>query len=205
MTRHGPFVATLAAAALLLSTGFAAAQTTCPPECPAPGEPIKPNKKQGCFIEFGGVPEAEKGFKANCTDGVPECDLGSTPNECQFLVRVCMNNDDSRFPNCTPEGMESISVKTSKTKDVRGTAEVEILKNQVANLLAGDPNLNACTDGATISVPLKVKKNGQTKKSKPFKINLKSKGLGGKKAKDKLFLTCLPSPEPPPAKSPPGR
>jgi hypothetical protein len=196
MTRHGTFVGAIAGLALLLA-GAAARAQTCPPECPAPGEPIKPNKKQGCFVEFGGVPAADKGFKVTCKDGDSQCDALATADQCDFDLQVCINNADSRFPNCTPEGIASIDVKNSKATPVQ-EAQVNALRNAINNMVAGDPNLNVCTDAQTITVPLKVNKKGKRKKG-VFKVNTKTVGLGGKKAKDKLHLTCLPADVPPPS------
>ncbi len=193
MTRHGTLLGTVAGCVLLLAAAVVRAQT-CPPECPAPGEPIKPDKKQGCFVEFGGVPEASNGFKVNCEDGDSDCDTGTTADQCQFPIRVCINNVDPRFPNCTPEGIASIGLK--KVKGVQ-TDEVAALNETIAELLAADPNSNACTDAVSITVRLKRKGN-KLKKAKAL-IKTETTGLGGKTANDKLQLTCLPPAAPPPS------
>ena len=203
MKQHRLVAATVGACIVsFLLAGTAPAQT-CPPECPAPGGKIKANSKTECYSEFGGVPDATegKGFKVSCADGDDSCDFGTTENACEIPLIVCLNNiGDSRFPSCTPPGIEAGGITVKKVK-IKGSPDLQAatqtaLQNAVNVILPAPAGLNRCSDPVTVTVPLKQKGDKPPKKNKAT-IIMNVTGVSGKD-NDKLQITCNPSSVPPP-------
>ncbi len=177
--------------------GSALAQ--CPPECPAPGGKIKANSKTECISEFGGVPDATegKGFKVTCADGDESCDFGATENACEIPLVVCVNNvGDSRFPQCTSDGIDAGGITVKKVK-IKGNPDLQTstqtaLQNAVNGILPAVALLpNRCSDPVTVTVPLKQKSGKPPKKNK-MTISMNVNGVSGKD-NDKLQITCVPA------------
>ena len=193
MARSHVLVETVAGGMLLLASALARSQT-CPPECPAPGEPIRPDKRNGCFVEFSGVPEARRGFKVSCRDGDPSCDADPAGDGCVFPVRVCINNVDGRFPKCTPEGIASIGLK-GKRPTPQQASQLDALQDAIDDVVGRSPHLGTCSEPQAITVPFEVNRAGNRKKG-VFKIRARTLGLGGTRSKDRLRLTCEPPKSP---------
>ena len=164
----------------------------CPPQCPAPGGK---SKKSDCYAEFTHVPEATNYVKSYCTDGDSSCDVGTTKDQCDILVGVCLNNDDPRFLECTPRGVSAGGV-TVRSKRVDQN-QIEALQEAIEAILPADATTNGCSHPVTISVPVKKKANGASRAGTRT-IKLKLKPETGKKDRDKLMLHCVPPPALPP-------
>jgi hypothetical protein len=156
--------------ALLLLRGGALA--VCPPDCVGGGVG---SPSTDCFVGWSGLPS----LTATCTDG-DACDAdGKADGVCTFPLAACINVPG--VSGCTPGTLDSApTVKPSNTP----TAQ------QLASALAAlGASGTACTP-AGVAVPLKVGLSG----IKAGKVRLTvTSASGGKRDKDKLKLTCLPS------------
>jgi hypothetical protein len=157
--------------ALLLAVLLAgSALASCPgADCVAGGGPAATD----CFIAFTGIPSTT----VSCTDGDPGCDTdGKVDGACTLALQACVNV--SGLPSCTP-GTPG------------GPPTVKPAKDPAAQQLAAA--LQGLTQGCTppgLRIPLKVSLAG----IKPGKSRLTVTATsGGKRDRDKLKLTCLPS------------
>ena len=189
--RRHPSIAWAIAASIIVSTAPVTSAQVCPPQCPAPGGK---SKRTDCYAEFSEVPEAVKRVNSYCTDGDPSCDVGTTEDQCDILVGVCLNNNDPRFHKCEPSGVPSGGI-TIESK--RGDPEqIEALRDAVNAILPAGATTNACSAHVTISVPVTKNPNGGPKEDS-VTIKLKATSETGKKDGDKLVLYCVTPPAPP--------
>jgi len=120
-----------------------------------------------------------------CFDGDPGCDLdGEVDGKCEFDIDLCLYNADAALPSCTPADVTAVSVKGSTTK----FPAFATLQSAVDALLPATSSV--CTSGVSVTLPLKVKGNGDQKRSKmTFKtITRTASGID----KDKAKLSCVP-------------
>jgi polyvinyl alcohol dehydrogenase (cytochrome) len=146
-----------------------------------------------CFAEFAGVhlnapfspPGKTKPKKElRCFDGDAGCDLdGEVNGSCRFPTDVCLFNDDPNLPECTAAQVTEATATAKQSAD--GAAA---LQTAIGALLPAAAS--ACTDGASIDVPLKVNGKGVQKQAKAT-LKVKATTASGKDS-DTLKLTCLP-------------
>jgi hypothetical protein len=146
-----------------------AALADCPADCVPGGGPAATD----CFVAVSGIPSTT----VSCTDGDPGCDTdGKADGACTLGLQVCVNV--SGLPSCTPGSLS-------------GPPTVKPTKDPAAQQLAAA--LQTLSQGCTspgFRLPLKVSLAG----IKPGKSRLTvTASSGGKRDKDKLKLTCLPS------------
>jgi hypothetical protein len=150
-----------------------AAPATCPADCVGGGGPAATD----CFVEFDGIVTTNTA----CTDGNPSCDMDGVVNGvCVFPVSTCLNvAGDAR---CTPAGLSAPPVvRPAKSAVAQALGQA---------LAALDPSQAVCTP-AGIAVPLAASLTGV----KPGIARLAiTASAGGKRDRDKLKLTCRPSP-----------
>ena len=60
--------------------------------------------------------------KQSCTDGDPTCDADAVPGQCTFRMAACINNVDTRLPECSAETTTKLNVKKPSAKDATKTA-----------------------------------------------------------------------------------
>lgn len=151
---------------------------TAPAACPAAdcfgggGPPAT-----DCFVEFDGTVTAN----TSCTDGNPSCDMDGVVNGvCVFPIAACLNvAGDAR---CTPASLSATPVVRPAN-----SAVAQALGQALAAL---DPAQPACTSRG-IAVPLAAKLTGVKQGVARLAITAQA---GAKRDRDKLRLTCLPSP-----------
>ncbi len=151
-------------------------------------------EKSDCFAEFQGVhlnspfpvPGSSKvkpKKDVRCFDGDAGCDLDGEPNGvCRFPVDVCLFVNDPNLPACTPAAVTSGTVKAKKSAD--GGAALQAALDALLPAAA-----TACTDGATVDVPLKDTNKGP--KESKVTVSVKAGTDSGKDA-DKVRLACVP-------------
>jgi hypothetical protein len=161
-------------AALLCALAFARpAPATCPADCAAGGGPAATD----CFVEFDGIVTTNTA----CTDGNPSCDMDGVVNGvCVFPISTCINV--SGDPACTSPGLSAAPVvRPAKSAVAQALGQA---------LAALDPTQALCTPRG-IAVPLATSLQGV----KPGTARLViTASAGSKKDRDKLRLTCRPSP-----------
>jgi hypothetical protein len=163
-------------ALLMAALCVRAAVADCPPDCVGGGHVPATD----CFVEFGGIASTNE----TCTDGSPSCDMDGTVNGvCTFALSVCLNVTGGA--SCTPGGLTAPPV-------------VRPLHSPVAQALAQslamlDPAASACTPPG-VAVPLATSLVGVRPGVARLAITATS---GGKRDRNKLKLTCRPSPESP--------
>jgi len=168
-------------AALVCALAFArAAAATCPGDCIAGGGPAATD----CYVEYDGIVTTNTA----CTDGNPSCDMDGVVNgTCVFPISTCLNvAGDAK---CTP-------VALSGTPVVR-PAKSEVAQALEQALAALDPSQAACTPRG-IAVPLSASLTGVKEGVARLTITASA---GGKRDRDKLRLTCRPSPAAPSLKN----
>ena len=159
-------------ALVLVAVLQGSALADCSSGCVAGGGPAPTD----CFVAWSGI----SAMTVSCTDGDPTCDVdGAADGTCTFGVQACVNVVG--LPSCTP-GTLSGPPSVKPAKDAAG--------QQLAAALGSlDPASAGCTP-AGLAVPLKISLAG----IKPGKSRLAiTASSGGKRDRDKLRLTCLPS------------
>jgi len=153
---------------VVLLAGIALAH--CPgDDCIAGGGPAATD----CFVAFTGIPSTT----VSCIDGDPGCDTDrKIDGACTLGLEACVNV--SGLPSCTPGTLSA-------------PPTVKPAKDPAAQQLAAA--LQTLAEGCTppgLRIPLKVSLAG----IKPGKSRLTvTVSSGGKRDRDKLKLTCLPS------------
>ncbi len=162
-----------ALAAVVLAIGRLAAAQTCPPDCLGGGR----NPAVDCLVEFGGLQTTDE----SCFDGNPTCDSdGAVDGVCTFDLSVCLNVAGDA--GCTPGGMTKLpSVRPARSAAARS------LSSAIATL---DPSQPGCT-APGLAVPLTTALNGVKQTTARVAVTA---GAGRKRDRNKLRLTCLPSP-----------
>ncbi len=161
---------------LLLAAAFGGlALADCPPDCVPGGGPTATD----CFVAYDGIAAAT----TSCVDGTA-CDTdGKANGVCRLGLRACINV--AGLADCTASTLSGApTVKPTTTPAARALAGA---------LTALDPNASGCTPPG-FTLPLKVSAAGIKKSVARLSISAVS---GGKKDKDKLKLTCEPSPTAP--------
>jgi hypothetical protein len=150
-----------------------AARAACPADCVGGGGPAATD----CFVEFDGIVTTN----TSCTDGNPSCDMdGEVNGVCVFPISVCLNvAGDAR---CTAAGLSAPPV-------VR-PAKSAVAQSLGQALAALDPAQAVCTPRG-IAVPLAASLTGVKQGVARLAITASA---GSKKDRDKLRLTCRPSP-----------
>jgi hypothetical protein len=177
--------------ALATLVSWTPAQAVCPGECSFPG---KGSTATECMVEYDGVTvnyPVGKEKQLRCTDGDLACDLDGVANGlCRFQLRACLNNTDSRFPDCTPTDVATFTLKNKPITSIKYDTQIAALQAAVDAL--GLPTAaSVCTPMQTITVPLKVK-SGLFKAGKK-KVKQLAFSTGGIKDADALKIFCLPS------------
>jgi hypothetical protein len=144
-----------------------------PPNCVAGGGPGP--KSTDCFVAWSGIP----GMTVTCTDG-DACDSdGKADGLCTIPVQACINVPG--LGSCTPGGLSAAPSVTPASQPA-----AQMLENELTTL-------NLTAEGCTapgLPVPLGVKLAG----IKPGKARMTVTATsGGKRDRDKLRLTCMPS------------
>lgn len=151
------------------------------------------------------------GRKVICYEGDPTCDadLDLDNHGCVFPLKLCINNADSRLPNCAPSDVAAFEVgkpafdRLRNSADSANNAALENAANQdlgVTVLHDGDPFLvgmpnatpNTCSDVVPIEVPLKQRHSGLLKRGKRTLL-ITSIASDGREDSDVLKLQCRPS------------
>jgi hypothetical protein len=142
-----------------------------PPECLGGGGPAATD----CFVQFSGVAST----KVTCTDGDASCDTdGVRKGSCTFALSACIGQSSA---SCTAAPLDGPVTVTP------ATPVATALQTAIAAL---DPVAGGCTAPGVV-VPLQVSIAG----IKPGKAKLTVQAsAGGKKDRDKVKLTCVPSP-----------
>jgi hypothetical protein len=128
-----------------------------------------------CFVAWSGV----SAMSTSCTDG-DACDSdGKADGQCTFAVQACINV--TGMAGCTASGLSSVSVTPATSATGR----------ELAAALQSLPLSSAGCTSPGIVVPVAVSVAGV----KPGKARLlvTATATSGKRDKDKLRLTCLPS------------
>jgi len=146
-----------------------------------------------CFAEFEGVhlnspfptPTKQKPKKElRCFDGDAGCDLdGEANGSCRFPTDVCLFTADPNLPECSAAQVTAATASAKQSAD--GGAALQTALGALLPAAA-----TACTDGASLDVPLKVNGKG-VQKQRSVTLNVKATTASGKDS-DKLKLTCLP-------------
>ena len=146
--------------------------------------------------------------KVYCTEGTSVCDFDPdlTNHSCTFHVRLCINNQDPRFPSCTPSNVATFEVVRPKPVS---TAPADIanrtaLQNQAGSgpggfgvsvppAPGGSPNamLNLCSGDLPIVVPLKQR--GGSFSAGHTTLRVRATTSAGKRDTDTLKLECRPA------------
>jgi acyl-homoserine-lactone acylase len=145
--------------------------------------------------------------KQTCTDGDPACDYdGSADGQCTFRLSVCLNNNDSRLPLCTPGDVSTFELQKPRPDSLRAweaAAAVVVLDavrtlapgnvttgGRHQNLLTFNPVVTAsdsCSAAFDLVVPLKNSSRKDT-----LRLRSGAKGSTYKNHNDNLLLTCRP-------------
>src|SRR5262249_47915733 len=83
-------------------------QAQCPGgQCEVPGTGSPATE---CIVEWPGVtPNYGRG---RCPDGAPSCALDGVANGlCRSQLSACLNNNDSRYPDCPPSDVASFELR----------------------------------------------------------------------------------------------
>ena len=126
----------------------------------------------------------------DCTDGDPTCDADGLANaKCSFPVQVCL--DSTQVPGCTPNRVDSLSIAHAQDNgDKRFDVDFQALQARVDQIVP-TTSADRCTLSSTITVPLKVARNGLFKKNVK-KVALLAAGFttAGTPDKDAMKFTC---------------
>ena len=172
-----------------------------------------------CYLEWLPTPvppRAQSGMPKNkliCYEGDPRCDADPvlTNGLCRVRLRLCINNQDPRLPQCAPFDLDAVEVKSPNPAQLRGDpADTANLNTLEFHLGAGGLGLNvfrpnaqvyfgaanstpdACTNLFTLDVPLRVTSTGEfRKKAKKFRI--KATSSLGRVDRDAFVFECRPS------------
>jgi cysteine-rich repeat protein len=179
------------------------------------------SKTTDCHLEWivplTNFPDSPKftgsGFPKNkyvCYEGDPRCDVDPdlTNKSCTVPVRLCINNNDPRFPTCSITGLNAFEVKKPKPTsldpaDVANLAALEtqassgfgltvMRKNTPTSSGSSNSTLNACSPPVSIQVPLKVTASGKVRPgARPLRVIART--TTGLLDSDTLRVQCLPS------------
>jgi hypothetical protein len=145
----------------------------CPADCVGGGKVAATD----CLVEFAGIPTSDEG----CTDGNPSCDMDGVVNGvCTFPVSVCINVAGD--PRCTVHGLSGPPV----VRPARSAVGQELSRA----LAALDPAQPGCTTPG-LGVPLTATLKGVSQAVARLSIIANA---GSKRDRNKLRLTCRPSP-----------
>jgi cysteine-rich repeat protein len=151
------------------------------------------------------------GRKAFCYEGDPFCDVDTDigNRRCAFALTLCINNDDTRLPDCVPSDLAAFEVRRPShrnPRDVYDVANLGALENGAYEdfgvtvvrdrvpYLTGMPNAtaDACGSARTIEVPLRQRRSGGVAKGRK-KLRVASTASDGRRDSDTLKLECRPS------------
>jgi hypothetical protein len=161
-------------ALLVLSTTLGgAALADCPPgACFAGGGPASTD----CFVQWAGITTGN----TSCADG-SSCDSdGKADGVCTFALQACVNVPDPSGA-CTAGSLDGVATVKPATSPAAQTLAAALAALPVAG--------ESCTPPG-VTLALKVSAAGVKKSATHFVVTAAS---GGKRDKDKLKLTCLPS------------
>ncbi|HEV7734021.1 MAG TPA: hypothetical protein VGR62_17755 [Candidatus Binatia bacterium] len=186
-----------AATVLLLALAAAPrmADAACPGRCPIPGGGAA---RTDCFFEFDGiVPNmpAAKPTYLQCTDGDPTCDVDATVDgACNFMVSVCLNNFDGRFPTCQPRKVYAFDIKGELPSRPNHDPQMQAIVAAATAPMPTDDSV--CSEPRPWTIELKVQ-NGAPVRTIEM---LKARGYGdvfGQRSRpdsDTIKVVCLPAP-----------
>ena len=191
--RHTTRSSTLIAFVIVLTAGVTTAWAACPPSCPLTGGG---DATQDCHSEFASTamqlnspfhnPNKLKAAKEHrCFDGDAGCDLdGVVNNECVFDIDVCLRNEDPELASCTAADVTEI-----KVAGVNKFPGLGALQTAIEALLPA--TTNTCTDGQTLTLPVKGPNGKGAFKRSKAKVGLKT-ATASSLDKDQLRLSCVP-------------
>lgn len=185
---------------------------------PAPANPCIPGtgrKKSNCHHEWLSTPvppRNRRGVPKNklvCSEGDPRCDLGSGANDgvCVFSLRLCLNQEDARLPECLPMGIEAIEIDrplatSADPADMANLAALEqaaaafgvaIYRNgQVFQSGVVNSSRNVCGEPVQLAVPLRRVLRGRWVAGRKL-FQLAAYTTSGQVDADRLALVCRPS------------
>ena len=164
------------AAGIVVLRLASAALAGCPPDCVGGGNAPATD----CLVEFAGITTPDEA----CTDGNPSCDMDGVVNGvCTVPVSVCINVAGD--PRCTVHGLSG--------PPVVHPARSPVAQALTRTLAALDPMQPGCTPPG-LGVPLTATLKGVSQALARLTITASS---GTKRDRNKLRLTCRPSPAAP--------
>ncbi len=226
----GPVVLFALFATAAMPSGAAASVCDGAPACVPGGG----STRTDCLVEWQVLPTPppSNGFpsaRIDCVDGT-SCDGdGSANGECLVSINICINNVDSRLPDCNAATLglpklEIASVQLAKPLKVKRdgfdaankAAIIEALRSLNVPVTARELGLlssgggsaeQACTGTPLrFRVPLTIHRGAVTKSRKTIKILATTPPpAGGTKGifdRDRLKISCLPNPAPPSVATP---
>jgi cysteine-rich repeat protein len=151
------------------------------------------------------------GRKPICYEGDPLCDadLDVGNHSCTFPLTLCINNQDTRLPQCTPSDVAAFEVRKPSAGRLRDSADgdnLAALENGVnqdfgvtvqrdgSPYLVGMPNATTdlCGTVLPIEVPLRVRHSGKVVRGRKT-LRVASLAFDGRRDADSLKLECRPS------------
>lgn len=174
---------------IVLCVSVSPSRAGCPGQCAVPGGGAAATD---CILELNGlVLDADgKGKNVTCTDGDPACDADQTSDgTCRLRVALCLNNTDSRLPECEASDVASVSVRNASSGTSRYDAGLEALQSDAEAITPTDQA--RCTELETVSVAVRTTPS----RIKPGrrKIAVRAVTGSGRVDSDKVRVTCLPA------------
>ena len=132
-------------------------------------------KKSDCYVgaEVDGVTQA-----LGAASSPVRADMMACSSSCTFSVKECIDESATVGAACTPQSLTSVIIKGPVTISPPATT---------------GGATHVCGDAATVTVPLKGKRQNRTGKM-AFRIIATASSAKPKKDVDKLVLRCLPNP-----------
>jgi len=146
--------------------------------------------------------------KVSCREGDPACDVGGT-DVCRIRLILCLNNTDSRLPECLPSSLSAGEVRSPRRiKDAADAANQAALEGALGQLGlqvvrgsalitpgAGTSQRNAClTEPIELQVPLLRTGSRVREGKKKLLLRYVRRDVAGRVISvdsDKLDLRCL--------------
>jgi hypothetical protein len=161
------------------------------------GNALRPKSKTDCYLEWRmhatPLPTDRKGVpstKVTCHDGDPGCDFDTIPGQCTFRLGLCLNQDDSRLPNCAPQGVDELQILGVRPPNSSGAARARL---EAAIAAASLPNrqVDWCGEPFEAVVPIGARGAG--------KLRMAVRAIGtpeegrrmGRRDADRVLLRCL--------------
>ena len=175
----------------------------CGPSCALERIPGGGGTTTDCFLEWqvnnpANAPFLDKKGAVNarqtCVDDDPRCDFdGGAPGRCTFRLRACINNTD--LAACLP-GTRLASFEVRTPTEARAAKDVAAAATRSALLglqgaIVGPDARDLCSQEIEVTVPLRGGPAGAVERK--LVLGTSASLYDGRRDKDKLQLTCLPS------------